>query len=77
MRGAIRIGEADAPQFNLIELSDGGDSVEIEALEDSVLLLGHGEPIREPLVAHGPFVVNTNEEIHAAIRDYQSGRFGT
>ncbi|MEI9906453.1 MAG: pirin-like C-terminal cupin domain-containing protein [Asticcacaulis sp.] len=37
-----------------------------------MVLFGHADPIDEPIVAHGPFVMNTVEEIHAAYRDYQA-----
>jgi len=40
-----------------------------------VILFGHAEPYNEPVVAHGPFVMNTREEIVEAFRDYQAGRF--
>lgn len=46
------------------------------ALEDSVLLLGHAEPIGAPVVSHGPFVMNSRAEIEQAIRDCQAGKFG-
>jgi redox-sensitive bicupin YhaK (pirin superfamily) len=74
-RGTLRIDGAEAQQYHLIELSDEGDSVEILAATDAVLLLGHAEPIGAPVVAHGPFVMNTREEISVAIRDYQAGKF--
>ncbi|MEA1649529.1 pirin family protein [Nitrospirillum sp. BR 11164] len=75
VRGAISVGGGTAPAHQLVELSLEGDAVEITAREDAVLLFGHGEPIAEPMVAHGPFVMNTREEIIAAIRDYQAGLF--
>jgi redox-sensitive bicupin YhaK (pirin superfamily) len=75
-RGAFRIAETDVDAFHLVELNDGGDVVELEAASDGVILFGHADPIGEPVVAHGPFVMNTREEIQQAIRDYQAGRFG-
>ena len=44
--------------------------------EDTTLLLLNGAPLDEPIVGHGPFVMNTQEEIVQAINDYNSGRFG-
>ena len=64
-----------APQWHLIELNDDGDTVEIEAGYGAVLLFGHAEPIGAPVVAYGPFVMNTREEIMQAIQDYQAGKF--
>ena len=57
-----------------------GDSVELAApagntRDTQVLLLG-GVPLNEPVVQHGPFVMNTEAEIVTAIRDYQSGSMG-
>ncbi|MBB6252620.1 pirin family protein [Nitrospirillum iridis] len=75
VRGAIAVGGGTAPAHQLVELSLEGDAVEITATDDAVLLFGHGAPIAEPVVAHGPFVMNTREEIIAAIRDYQAGLF--
>ena len=43
--------------------------------EGALLLFGHAEPIGEPVVAHGPFVMNSEAEIRQAIADYQAGRF--
>jgi len=77
VRGAIQGMPDTVSAFHLAEFDPEGDELEILADHDSVLLLGHAFPIREPVVAHGPFVMNTREEIQQAIVDYQAGRFGT
>jgi hypothetical protein len=74
VKGTISIAGTSAPKFHLVALGDG-DAVEIEADDDSIILFGHAEPLNEPVVAHGPFVMNTEAEIHQAIADYRAGRF--
>ena len=76
VRGTVGVGTQDAMEYHLAELSHQGDAVEIVARTDAVLLFGHAEPIGEPVVSYGPFVMNTREEIQQAISDYQSGAFG-
>ena len=51
-------------------------SIQVTANEKLRLILFAGEPLKEPVVAYGPFVMNTEEEIHQAYRDYQEGKFG-
>lgn len=74
-RGSIMVGGKTVPQFNLGELGPG-DSLTIEATEPALFLFGHADPIDEPIVAHGPFVMNTEQEIRQAYMDYQAGKFG-
>jgi redox-sensitive bicupin YhaK (pirin superfamily) len=76
VRGVISIAPDTVSAFHLAEFDAVGDELEIRAEQDCVLLLGHADPIREPVVSHGPFVMNTREEIKQAIQDYQAGRFG-
>ncbi len=76
VRGAVEVGGHNAQAFHLVTLADDGDEVQIHAMEDSVVLYGHATPCDEPVVAHGPFVMNTPEEIMDAVRDYRAGRFG-
>ena len=71
----VSVAGTAVPEWNLAALSDG-DAVEITAETDAVVLLGHAEPIGEPVFSHGPFVMNTRDEIIQAIQDYQSGKFG-
>jgi redox-sensitive bicupin YhaK (pirin superfamily) len=56
--------------------SASGSTLVVQAREDSTLLLLAGEPIDEPVVGHGPFVMNTEAEIREAMRDFGAGRFG-
>jgi redox-sensitive bicupin YhaK (pirin superfamily) len=76
VRGELVSGAAPLKPWTLVEFADDGDEVEVEAKTDAVILYGHGRPIGEPVVAHGPFVMNTREEIVQAISDYQAGKFG-
>jgi quercetin 2,3-dioxygenase len=76
VRGEVDVGGQAVKPFHLVELNDDGDEVAIGAVGDALVLFGHAAPLAEPVVAHGPFVMNTREEIRQAIRDYQAGRFG-
>jgi quercetin 2,3-dioxygenase len=53
-----------------------GEEFTIEAIENAVVLILSGEPLNEPIVSHGPFVMNTRAEIMQAIEDYNMGKFG-
>ena len=75
VRGSVRIGGEQVKEWQLVEMNDDGDEIAIEATADSLILFGHADPIGEPVVAHGPFVMNSREEIVQAVRDYQAGKF--
>lgn len=75
VRGVIQGVPDTVSAFHLAEFAPDGDELDILADHDSVLLLGHAFPIGAPVVAHGPFVMNTRAEIQQAIVDYQAGRF--
>lgn len=76
IRGSLQVGPDRASALHLAELSEEGDSVTLQAETDALILFGHAAPLNEPVVAHGPFVMNTRQEITEAIADYQAGRFG-
>lgn len=74
--GSPKVGEARIKPFHLATFDDADDIIAVTAEAPVTLLYGHADPILEPVVAHGPFVMTTREEIAEAIRDYQAGLFG-
>jgi hypothetical protein len=75
VKGRLSIDGEEAHAWHLIDLDNSDDSVTITAVDDAVFLFGHGDKINEPVVSHGPFVMNSVEEINQAILDYQAGKF--
>ena len=78
LKGTVLVngGEiAREAQFALLDRSGG--EVRLEANGEAAVLVLSGEPIEEPVVMQGPFVMNTTDEIRQAMIDFQSGRFGT
>ncbi|KCZ54934.1 hypothetical protein HY29_01640 [Hyphomonas beringensis] len=73
-KGEVTINGTQVSGFNLAELG-AGDGIEMAASTDAVILYGHAEPINEPIVSHGPFVMNTEQEIYDAYADYRAGKF--
>ncbi|TRZ42924.1 pirin family protein [Robertkochia solimangrovi] len=73
--GRLRVNDYLVVQRELIEFGNEGTKVKIEAAYDSTILIGHAKPFDEPVVAHGPFVMNTREEIVQAFQDYEEGKF--
>jgi len=74
--GEVTVNGRDAPQHHLAELDVTGETLAIVAKRSARLLFGHGQPINEPVVSYGPFVMNTPDQIRQAIADYQAGRMG-
>jgi quercetin 2,3-dioxygenase len=77
LHGAIQFdGKHPVRNAELAVMEREGSRLEFEVTEDAVVLLLNGEPLNEPIVGHGPFVMNTREEIMQAINDFNSGHFG-
>lgn len=75
--GEVRVGKGEhATAGELAIFERDGDWIEVQAQTDAELLLLAGEPINEPIVGHGPFVMNSRAEIQQAFEDYQLGRMG-
>ena len=77
IRGRLNVNGSSIEALNLVEFQNDAQQVNVVAEADSILLFGHAQPFNEPVVARGPFVMNTEEEIYQAYRDYQQGKFGS
>jgi redox-sensitive bicupin YhaK (pirin superfamily) len=77
LRGSLRLNASKIASDAAFALFDrAGREIAVEAQSETSALLLSGEPIHEPIVGRGPFVMNTEEEIQQAMRDYQSGGMG-
>ena len=77
LHGTVQINGGEiVREGQLVHLTREGARVQIEANNDVTLLLLSGEPIDEPIVGYGPFVMNSQAEIRQAIDDFNHGRFG-
>lgn len=77
IEGNIRInGTETVPADHFALFKNDGESFAIETTENAIVLIISGEPILEPIVAHGPFVMNTKTEIYQAFEDIENGKFG-
>lgn len=77
LNGEIKVnGERVVQDGAMVVLSAQGSDCLVETLSDASVLLLSGEPIDEPVVGYGPFVMNTRSEIEQAIHDFNSGKFG-
>lgn len=76
VRGTVEVNGKNIAKRNLVEFSDEGGDLLIGAKEDSYIIFGHAKPFDEPIVAQGPFVMNSQREIMEAYQDYQEGKFG-
>jgi redox-sensitive bicupin YhaK (pirin superfamily) len=76
LHGSIQIGAHTVRAAELAVMQREGAQLAFDIVEDAVLLLLNGEPLNEPIVGHGPFVMNSQQEIMQALHDFNSGKFG-
>jgi redox-sensitive bicupin YhaK (pirin superfamily) len=77
LEGSIKVNDVEnVPTDHLVLFENDGEDFSIQANEDAVVLVLSGEPINEPIAAHGPFVMNTQQEIVQAFEDFNLGKFG-
>ena len=76
IEGSMEINGEEVPTDHLALMANDGENFEIKANENAVVLVLSGEPINEPIASHGPFVMNTRQELVEAFNDFNSGKFG-
>lgn len=77
IEGNIKVNDTeDAPTDHFVLMANDGEDFSITATEDAIVLILSGEPINEPIAAHGPFVMNTRQELVQAFDDFNKGKFG-
>jgi redox-sensitive bicupin YhaK (pirin superfamily) len=75
MTGSARVGGQTVTPGELVRFSEG-DAVTLTSDQDSELLIVGGDPLDAPIVRHGPFVMNTIDELERAVRDYYADHMG-
>ena len=76
VEGRILVNGEKVETTELAVFDRAGDEVQLDAVSDAIVFVMNGAPIDEPVVGHGPFVMNTSREIQQAFADYHAGRLG-
>jgi len=76
-RGVVQVADktVESQRMGILDNAAEADGLALTASEDARLILIAGKPLNEPIVQYGPFVMNTQQEIHQALDDYRNGRF--
>ena len=76
VEGAVTVNGQTAAVDHFVLFANDGTDIYMEATKEAIVLIMSGEPIREPIVPYGPFVMNNKQEIVDAYDDWNSGKFG-
>lgn len=77
IEGDVMVNETEnAPTDHFVLMANDGERFQVKAVNQAKILVLSGEPLQEPIVAHGPFVMNSKAEILQAFEDFYSGKFG-
>lgn len=76
VRGSLNVNGTEVKMHQVLKFGLEAGDLDLKADTDATLLLGFASPYREPFVAHGPFVMNTHDEILQAYEDFRKGKFG-
>lgn len=74
--GSVILNGKQVPTDHFALFANDGTDINLGASEDAIVLIISGEPINEPIISYGPFVMNTKQEILQAYEDFDKGKFG-
>jgi redox-sensitive bicupin YhaK (pirin superfamily) len=77
IEGIVNLNDKKVPTDHFVLFANDGTDIHLNATTDAIVLILSGEPIKEPIVQYGPFVMNTQDEILQAYEDLNRGKFGT
>ena len=78
VEGQVRVNNSDdAPEDHFVLFRNEGENVTLSTASGGLVLVLSGKPIRESIMAYGPFLMNTKDEILQAFEDLNTGKFGT
>ncbi|MDD4970986.1 MAG: pirin family protein [Paludibacter sp.] len=76
IEGTVMVNDKTVPADHFVLFANDGTDIQLSSGENAVVLVLSGEPINEPIVSYGPFVMNTKQEILQAYEDLDKGKFG-
>jgi len=76
LEGEVEINNQNITENQMVLFKNDGDSIQIKSNNNSLVLVLSGEPLNEPIVSYGPFLMNTKQQIIDAIEDFNAGKFG-
>ncbi|MDA9558801.1 pirin family protein [Alphaproteobacteria bacterium] len=76
MSGELQIENKNFKEINILIFEQDGENINCKISKDFKGLILNSEPINEPIISHGPFVMNTKQEILEAIEDFENGKMG-
>jgi redox-sensitive bicupin YhaK (pirin superfamily) len=76
LEGEVEINNQNITENQMVLFKNDGDAIQIKSNNNSLVLVLSGEPLNEPIVSYGPFLMNTKQQIIDAINDFNAGKFG-
>ena len=77
VKGKLIVNESSVEWRQLVQFEKAEGDISIQTESETYILFGYGKPFNEPMIAQGPFVMNTEQEIMEAYQDFRAGKMGS